>query len=483
MAPPLIDAWRTAAPKRRFAGRSPAAGSRPEDLAALAEAFLSTPPAPPAEPDAVLTGASLAACPPVPSEQHTGGQAASGTPANETLAPAPPDGSSALAQLTMDLYVLIPSGVDAPDRRHAALAAATRLAPHGQSTAIFLFEQGRAEAHLVGETPCGRLGPQGCLATGDTGHTVADLVGLCDQVAIISLDGPRDALRRLVPLAARTVFMATTDAESLVETYRGLKSWQAGAGASAASLFFVGADGPEEAGQLHRRLSNTARQCLGLELENSGFLPLGHSEARGLEPAEPLLILAQTPAADVWPHLLSAARRRALPESSAPLPPPDLAPSSIVQAILTPAAPPVVSSPPSDVCPVFSLWKPEGAEAVLAALESQGPAFLSDSLRHIFRVEVDEPDAPPLAAVRADGALVAILLARPGETVSTQAACRWLAVHRKLVGRAYPCAGIRDGAEPSAIVLAPLETPAMADGIRRFLPIRMGGHRGLVLLT
>jgi hypothetical protein len=418
----------------------------------------------------------------VPSEQHTGGQAASGAPANEALASASTDRPSAPAQLTMDLYVLIPSGIDAPNRRHAALAAAARMAPHGRSAAIFLFEQGHAEAHLVGETACGRLGPQGSLAAGDAAHTVAELVGLCDQVAVISLEGPRDALRCLAPLAARTVFMATADAESLVETYRGLKSWQAGAGASAASLFFVGADGPEKAGQLHRRLSNTARQCLGLELENSGFLPHGNPEARGHEPAEPLQVLTQTPAADVWPHLLSAARRRALPEFSAALPSPDLAPPSLVPARLAPAAPPVVSSPPSDVCPVFSLWKPEGAEAVLAALEAQGPAFLSDSLKHIFRVEVDEPDAPPLAAVRADGALVAILLARPGETVSTQAACRWLAVHRKLVGRAYPCAGIRDGAEPSAIVLAPLEAPALVDGIRRFLPIRMGGHRGLVLL-
>jgi hypothetical protein len=31
------------------------------------------------------------------------------------------------------------------------------------------------------------------------------------------------------------------------------------------------------------------------------------------------------------------------------------------------------------------------------------------------------------------------------------------------------------------MVLAPLEPPP-ADGIRRFLPVRMGGHRGVVLL-
>jgi hypothetical protein len=138
-------------------------------------------------------------------------------------------------------------------------------------------------------------------------------------------------------------------------------------------------------------------------------------------------------------------------------------------------------SPTGEICPAFMVWAPEDQAALLAAIESQGAAPLDASLRALFRIEVDEPGAPPLAAVRSDGALVAVLVARPGESVDTRAARRWLTLHRHLIARAYPCAGIAEEAEPSAIVLAPVEAPA-ADGLRRFLPVRMGGHRGVVMM-
>jgi hypothetical protein len=117
----------------------------------------------------------------------------------------------------------------------------------------------------------------------------------------------------------------------------------------------------------------------------------------------------------------------------------------------------------------------------VAAIEAQPPAALGKSLRQVLRVDVDEPGAPPLAAVRDDGTLVAILLAREGEPVDTRAGARWLTAHRRLLVRAYPSAGIREDAEPTAIVLARMEPPP-ADGTRRFLPIQLGGRRGIVLL-
>ena len=131
---------------------------------------------------------------------------------------------------------------------------------------------------------------------------------------------------------------------------------------------------------------------------------------------------------------------------------------------------------------MFSPWTPESREALLAAIEMQGTALAAGSLQQVFRIEVDEPGAPPLAAVRNDGALVAILVAGPGEPADASAASRWLAVHRRVLARAYPCSGIRADAEPSAIVLAPVEASPMADGVRRFVAVRTGGHRGIVLV-
>jgi hypothetical protein len=106
---------------------------------------------------------------------------------------------------------------------------------------------------------------------------------------------------------------------------------------------------------------------------------------------------------------------------------------------------------------------------------------MGERCRLVVRVEVDEPDAPPLAAVRDDGALVAILIADGRRPADARAAEHWLAVHRALLARAYPSAGIRAEAAPAAVVLAPLE-PAPADGVRRFLPVKVGGRQGVVLL-
>jgi hypothetical protein len=87
-----------------------------------------------------------------------------------------------------------------------------------------------------------------------------------------------------------------------------------------------------------------------------------------------------------------------------------------------------------------------------------------------------------LAGVRADGALVAILLQDGDRPVDTGAATAWLNLHRSLFIRAYPRAGIQAGAAPGAIVLAPLSATPRTDGVLRFLPVRFGGHRGIVLV-
>ncbi|MBE3096677.1 MAG: hypothetical protein IMZ44_06045, partial [Planctomycetes bacterium] len=137
---------------------------------------------------------------------------------------------------------------------------------------------------------------------------------------------------------------------------------------------------------------------------------------------------------------------------------------------------------PGEPCSIFAPWQPESRDALVAAVEAQAPALLGPDLRQVLRIEVDEPGAPPLAAVRQDGTLVAILLAGAGETVDTQAAARWLSVHRALLARAYPGAAIGEGREPAAVVLAPLAPPGAPDAVRRFLAVKLGGHRGIVLL-
>jgi len=425
-----------AAPKRQFVGRPRPPGRRGDDLAALADALI-TDAAPPTAPS------------PAPAPRET--------------APAPPPAP------IRGLYVLVLAGIDAADRRRTALAVAERLAPPGRTAALFTFEGSLTDAQVLGEPGCGRLGPQNYLATVDTGRAVGDLLAQCDQVAVIPLDAPHGALRRLGRAAGRAVFVAGAGAESLVETYRHLKWWRAGGLASEPALFVVGSDGPHEAGRLHRRLREASRHFLGCDLADLGFLSREEAATAAGRPP-PIHVLAQTPAAEVWPSLLAAAERQA-----AGLP----APASADTAGRAPAAVEAMALAPSGV---FSLWTPEDRAALLSAIEAQAPALLGESPHLVFRVDVDEADAPPLAAIRADGSLVAILLADGRSPCDPQSAARWMAAHRSLLARAYPCSGLRADAVPTAVVLAPLETPPGADGVRRFLTVRMGGHRGIVLM-
>jgi hypothetical protein len=444
-----------AAPKRQFVGRprppgrrgDPStmlgvtlSGSKGDDLAALADALI-TDAAPPTAPS------------PAPAPRET--------------APAPPPAP------IRGLYVLVLAGIAAADRRRTALAVAERLAPPGRTAALFTFEGSLTDAHVLGEPGCGRLGPQNYLATVDTGRAVGDLLAQCDQVAVIPLDAPHGALRRLGRAAGRAIFVAAGgDAESLVETYRHLKSWRAMGIGSDPALFVVGSNGPHEAGRLHRRLREASRHFLGCDLADLGFLSREEA-ATAAGRAPPIHVLAQTPAAEVWPSLLAAAERQ-----TAGLPAPPEQPVSDA-AGRAPASVEAMALAPSGV---FSLWTPEDRAALLSAIEVQAPALLGESPHLVFHVDVDEADAPPLAAIRADGSLVAILLADGRGPCDPQSAARWLAAHRSLLARAYPYSGLRADAAPTAVVLAPLETPPGADGVRRFLTVRMGGHRGIVLM-
>jgi hypothetical protein len=287
------------------------------------------------------------------------------------------------------------------------------------------------------------------------------------------------------------------DAEGLVETYRGLKAWRvaAGDGASEAAVFVVGGRGPEEAGRFHRRLRAASQRFLGRDVAAQGYL--AHVAAPSGGSPEPLCVLAQAPAERVWSWLTAATAPCAAADpasglAAAPCPTAGLArpcPSDTLQTTARTgrAAPlPATSDPAPAVaggpCPVFSIWQPEGRECLVAAIEVQAPALMAGSLREVFRVEVDEAGAPPLAGVRADGALVAILLQDGDRPVDTGAAAAWLNLHRSLFIRAYPRAGIQAGAAPAAIVLAPLSATPRTDGVLRFLPVRFGGHRGIVLV-
>jgi hypothetical protein len=385
----------------------------------------------------------------------------------------------------LGLYVMVPAGIDTADRRRTALAVAASLAPRGGTTAVFLLEGGAADAHVLGEPACGRLGPENYLDPADTGRAIRELLSQCDQVAVVPLETESGLPRGLAGRVRRTVFVAAADAESVVETYRQLKAWRSRGLALPAALFVVGTDGAAEAGRLVGRLRRASREFLGCDLANQGFLA---PEAATLAPEhpEPLRILNHAPLGEIWPRLLGADKNKnrdshLLLGGAAPV----CARLGVSDATL-PAAAKVagkIGDCPSllQACSVFLPWRPQGREELVAAIEAQPPAVLGRSLRQVIRIDVDEPGAPPLAAVRDDGALVAVLLAHGGDPVDTRAAAHWLTIHRRLLARAYPCAGIREGAEPSAIVLAPFDAPP-ADGLRRFLPLQLGGHRGIVLL-
>jgi hypothetical protein len=445
------------APSRRFVGQRPLAPARESGLDVLADLLLS----------------------------ETGAEA----PARGRVSPAPAR-PLAPAGAPRGLYALVPAGIEPAERRRVGLAVARRLAPSSRPAAVFVFEKDRADAHLLGEPACGRMGPQNYLQSSDVPHAVADLVGQCDQVGIVLLHPPNGlwaGLRRAVRAA---VFVAAPDTESLVETYREVKGWRTQGAEAAIGLFVVGSESGAEVAGIHRRLSEAARQFLGCQVDPQGFMGAGAAAAQ----VEPLSVLAQVPIDDVWPRILSALRVQppaagdALAPDRAPAAPERFAVPSARAQGPAPGTPPARVPPrlpdrepaPTDF-PAFSLWQPEERGELVAAVEVQVPALMGEHLRMLFRVDVSEPDAPPLAAVRDDGALVAILLNERAGPSDTQAAERWLEVHRSLLARAYPAAGI-SARPPAAIVLAPLAPAPAGDGMRRFIPVRAGARRGIVLL-
>jgi hypothetical protein len=467
------------------------------------------------------------------------------------------------------MYVLIPAGIEPDERRAAALAIAGRLAPHAAPAAVLVVEHGRVDAHVMGEVPCGRAGPGSLVADADPGRAFDNLLRQCDQVSVIMLDPPDGLLVRLGPAARQTVFVATADRESVVETYRAMKAWRADRIESEPGVLVVGPDGDPAARGALARLDHASRAFLGCDLAMRGTLALG-PDGVTWNHAEPLKILSAAPLDALWPRLAQGAGASLgapdlpLIESSpqAPGSPPRLRGASSSDAPC-PSRDREGASPLTfaaagcaAVCPAFAWWRPETREDLLAAIESQAPDALPGRLRRVFRMEVDEPGAPPLAAVRDDGALVAVLMlnadcglqnelpapyapgsppiesapgapgspprlrgaspatvcpsrdregaspssplasegeglgargtpfagAAPFAALDTRAAEAWLARHARLLARAYPSAGIRPDAAPASIVLAPYAPPPRTDGIRRFIPVRMGGHRGVILL-
>jgi len=358
------------------------------------------------------------------------------------------------------------AGVEPSVRRGTALAVAKELAPRTGPAALFLFQNGSADAHVLGEPAWGRLGPQACLASADMGASAARLAARCDQVGLAVLDGTDAVPPALAPAVGRAVFVARPDAESLVETYREVKAWHSRAGPCGegvshadAAVFVVGSDGGREVRWVHDRLRKAARRFLDCEVGVQGFLGPGR-ESSGVEP---LRLFAEAPSASIWSALAACG----------------LASVTFSRPACGARAVPADAS--ADAAATVSLWHPQDRAALLAAVEAQVPALVGARCRAVIRVEVDEPDAPPLAAVCDDGALVAVLVPESPETVDIGAAERWLAAHRSLLARAYPSAGIRAEAAPSALVLAPAE-PTAGPGVRRFLPVRLGGRQGVVIL-
>jgi len=411
------------------------------------------------------------------------------------------------------LYVLVPAGVDPADRREAALGAARRLAPLQRPAAVLFVEDGHVEAHVLGEVAAGRLGPENRLGASDLPHTFIELAGQCAQMAVVPLGEPNGALAALGPAAERPVFLVQPDDESLVEAYRTLKAWRLGCGRTYPAVLFAGADG--RTAVLHGRLRRAAQTFLGCDVAVQEVARPGGAERE--PPMQRVRVFADVPAEAVWPALLAAL---GAPDPAAPAlaaPEPRAEARGDVRSAAHASRAIHISPRPSGrgsngaprlaageagrgsnggnspvaatgaavgqaVCPAFALWEPEDREALLAVIAAQLPGLVDGSLRQVFRVDVDEPGAPPLAAVRGDGALVAILVVEPGRTADTQAAERWMAVHRRLLARACPATGVEVGPGVASIVLAPTGRSERPDGIRRIVPVRLGGHKGIVLL-
>jgi len=447
-------------PRRQGPVRRPPARSPRDDLAAVADVLLSgtsgqgAPAADRAWPTVAPTGLVVAE-PPIASSLVPDGPAGQEGP--EPTA-APPRG----------LYVLVPAGVDPSRRRDASLEAARRLAASHRPAAVLFLENGRVDAHVVGETASGRLGPQNDLGAADLDRALRELAGRCDPIALVPVDASADRVERVGPAIDRPVFLLAADEEGLLETYRTLKGWRrAGAAAEAAVLYDAGGNG--RATVLHRRLRRAAEDFLGCDLA----LQQTPSDGRPAAARPGVRLFAGIAAEAVWGPLLAVltGTRPAVADTAAR-----------VTGTERPAEAAEAAGGLPAVCPAFGLWRPESREALLRAVESQLPTLLDETLREALRPGVDEPGAPPLVAVRHDGTLVAVLFGEPDTCVPTREAEQWLRVHWPLLVRACPGAAV--GTEPAvaSVVLVPARSQEAASAVRRFVPVRLGGHKGIVLL-
>jgi len=341
----------------------------------------------------------------------------------------------------------------------------------------------------------------------------------------------------------RPLFVTFADAEGLIETYRTLKGWRRGAAAGRAAVFYL-VDGEAVEGSgvagLHARLARAAARCLGARLRMEGAAAVGGD---GLPLVR---LFAGLPAGAVWAALRRLVPRRAeegpafsgavggagevgagAGPAAGPAPV-DEAPSRAGRAprplarapgehgsggaaAVRTDAPAEAAAPPRGgaVVPAFRLWEPKDRQALFAALADQLPGLLGEGLRTLFPVGVAEPGAPALVGLRPDGAMVAVVVAEADEPVDTAATEAWVRAHRGLLVRAFglgaapPGSGGRmDGAVPAArdeaasaardgaaegeasvatVVLSPVR-PGAGDGRLRFVPVRLGGRRGVVIV-
>jgi len=466
-------------PKRRGPNGSAATA---DDLAAVADVLLSSPPPASAGPARRVYGPGPAAS------------------AGTATAPgrARKDVPSVLADPPRGLYLLVPAGVDPGDRRAAALRAARCLAPRRRPAGVLLLEGGRVDAHVLGEADSGRLGPQNYLGAADLDQALRRLAGQCAQIALVPLDAAYDAIGWIGPPRDRPVLVVGANDEGLLEAYRTLKGWRRCDAAGEATVLYVGADG-DRAAALHDRLRRAARAFLNCDPAMHRAACSGSGEGAATSGVR---VFAGVPAAAVWAALLAMAGETSLAGAegrsdmaagpAAGEPPHDGSadgkarrPGETHTTAGKADRPPLIpnaASPRSASRAAFALWAPESREDLLGVLERQLPGLLGGSLRRVFRVDVDEPGAPPLAGVRDDGALVAILLAEPDESVDTRSAERWMRVHWSLLARTQGGVGLAGDPKVAVVALAPARRSA-ADGVRRFVPVRLGGHRGIVLLA
>ncbi|NIA20820.1 MAG: hypothetical protein GWP05_02365 [Anaerolineaceae bacterium] len=381
-----------------------------------------------------------------------------------------------------------------PERRvDLARRAALRLARRHGRTALLTFADRGVSVRTIERAETAEARPA-------AGRRLESFLGAVDQVMIILTDGAASYLEAGRRLPDHCIVLATPDPESLVEAYRELKTATAATTGPMPDLFILEADSRTMAERTYRRLARVAISHLGCTPTFAGQLAgsqtppeqttapdfdcldaetawrslaplLGPSDQdRPPKPAEPPKP-AKPPSPDVQPHQAPTGQRQTLP---------------LVAGVVNLESHRTMGG-------VFTVWRPESRDQLLAAVNGAMSALLPGP-RGVVNLngEVAAAECPDLVAVDRDGRPIAILVSDSDDPAVLSRAIesgQWLSDHAGLLSRAFPEAGL-DASLPcgECLVVVP-ESRAAATAVlcppgvqvAGYLPVACGSVRGLLL--